>query len=82
MDIGWGELLVIGVLALIVGARVGKINNQMMSLGQEMQVTGAPPSEAQQTEMQALQALSESRAVIGSVLLSITLIGMSIAQAL
>lgn len=73
---------VVGVLALIVGAGVGRTNNQIMSLGQEMQAAGGPPSEAQQTEMQALQTLAESRAIIGSVLLSITLAGMSIAQAL
>lgn len=78
LSLGIGGL--IGIVALIVGGMTGRTNMRILKLGQTIQAQGGPPSAEQMASMQALQERSANLTVTVAILLSLTLIGMSIAQ--
>jgi uncharacterized membrane protein len=74
---------VAGLLAYGHGAAViGRANMRMMAIGKAMAAAGGPPTPEQAQELQMLQGKAQRGAVLTAILLSIALIGMSIAQVL
>ena len=70
-----------GISAFLHGLGVtGRASARMGTLAREIMAAGGPPSPAQMQEAQALGAKLSSAAVVTAVLLSVALIGMSVAQ--
>ncbi len=82
---GRGLILTIGSLAGTIAWVLGFINQQptgkrMQALSEEMAATGGPPQPDQITEMKALADKLSNDGIISTILVSISLIGMSISQ--
>ena len=72
---------VAGLIEAILGATVnGPTATRILALGKEMEAKDGPPSPAQLAEMQALQEKLSKYGARGVLLLTIALIGMSVAQ--
>ncbi|HLF29066.1 MAG TPA: hypothetical protein VJG32_22285 [Anaerolineae bacterium] len=70
-----------GLAEFILGATVsGPTAARIAALGKELEAKGGPPSPEQLAHMQALQEKLHTNGVRGVLLLTIALIGMSIAQ--
>lgn len=82
-----GLALTIGGLAGLAafghgGAVVGRMTARLSQLGQTIAAAGGPPTPAQTQELQTLQDRLQRNTVITAVLMSVALIGMSVAQVL
>lgn len=54
--------------------------NRIGALGKEMQSSGTPPTQAQLSEMQALQVKLHQAGIMGAALVAIAVIGMAVAR--
>lgn len=82
---GMGLSLTVGgllaIVALIIGFAVSRPTAMRMGrLGQEIQASGGPPSDAQRAQMQALQTRMRWAGRVSSVLLLLAVIGMAVAR--
>lgn len=87
---GWarsntGIILGVGALAAIIAAGIGtgysgKIGKQMLALGEAMQASGGPPTDAQKAEMGVLQGKMQSAFRMVAILLLIAVAAMASAR--
>ena len=80
-----GMVLGVGAVAAIIAAGIGtgvtgKIGKKMMALGEQIQASGGPPSDAQKAEMEALQGRMQGAFRIVAVLLLIAIATMASAR--
>jgi hypothetical protein len=80
-----GIVLGIGAVAAVIaggigGGVIGRLGKKMMELGEKIQASGAPPTEAQKAELGALQARVQTGFRIVAILLLITIVTMASAR--
>jgi uncharacterized membrane protein len=82
---GYGLMLTLGAIAGFIGFLTGyflqnRTTRKMKALSDSIAASGGPPTPEQQAEMKSLSETVSSGSQITSVLLALSLLGMSIAQ--